>query len=36
MTATNLISVFDKFALRLFNVLVLAGLSAVAVGAVAQ
>jgi hypothetical protein len=36
MTATNLISLFDQYALRLFNILVLAGLSAVAVGAVAQ
>jgi hypothetical protein len=36
MNATQLIGLFDRFALRLFNTAVLVGLGAVAVGLVAQ
>ena len=36
MTATNMINIFDRFALTLMNTLVLVGLPLVAVGLVAQ
>ena len=36
MNATHMIRMFDRVALRLFNVTVLFGLGAVAVGLVAQ
>ncbi len=36
MTATRMINLFDRFALSLMNVLVLAGLPLVAAGLVAQ
>ena len=36
MTATHMISIFDRFALSLMNTMVLVGLPLVAIGLVAQ
>ena len=36
MTATNMINIFDRFALSLMNTLVLVGLPLVAIGLLAQ